>query len=391
MLTGLVCGLLPAFATPSAREADRLRERTATSPRMRGSLVIAEIAMAMVLLVGGGSADSQLRQSVTQDLGYDSSRAADLPGHADVSHRARAAQAFADQLVERIEALPGVTAAGYANNLPLVQQGFGRDVSPQPYDRGRSLRPPFPGLHAVSPDLDSGAGHAHRRRTLVQRGRAGGGEALVTRAFARSGFFDGPAIGRRDLRAASTRGTVVGILEDISQFRLDQRAGSEFYIVDFVPAPPGLGGTYFAVRTDADPRRDRRIACAASFAQLDAAATVDNIATMDQIVSNAMSRPRLYAVLLGIFAGVAMALAAIGIYGVLAYLVAHRAARDRYSHGARCAAVQVVALVLRQTAVLTVVGVVVGVIGRRGAEPLSRGAAVWVDAARPRRHSSPSS
>jgi len=216
-------------------------------------------------------------------------------------------------------------------------------------------------MHAVSSRFAAAMGLRVVEGRGFSEGEAGRHEALVTRAFARSAFFDGPALGSR-IYSGPDEWQVVGVLEDVNQFSLQQRPSPEMFIVDFVPAPPGLGGTYFAVRTSLDP--SSLVASVRGIVrQIDPAATVDNIATMDQIVSNAMAQPRLYAVLLALFAAVAVALAAVGIYGVLGFIVAHRTREIgiRVALGARPG--QVMTLILRQTAALTFVGVVAGVIG----------------------------
>ena len=199
-------------------------------------------------------------------------------------------------------------------------------------------------------------------------GEAGRGEALITRTFARSGFFDGPRDRPADLRR-QTSWDVVGILEDISQFRLDRRAGSEMYIIDFVPAPPGLGGTYFAVRTDADPPALVDVRARHRPRNSIPTATVDNIATMEQIVSNAMSgrgcMPCCSA------SSPAWRWCSRRLASTACWRISCRIARGRSVSAWRSArdGRQVVALVLRQTAVLTVGGMVVGV---AGAAALSR-------------------
>jgi putative ABC transport system permease protein len=359
LVAGLLFGLIPAVQQSRHRETNVLREKH-VSHRIRGTLVVAEIAMAMMLLVGGALLIHSFLRLSSVERGYNTTNV--LTFQAATLGPSRAENmAFADRLVARLAALPGVMAVGYSNNLPLVQQGFTRDVSARPTAPGERAPRPYPSLHAISPGFAAAIGLRIVRGRTFSAGELARREALVSRAFANSGFFDGPALGHQIYQGKNTW-EVVGIVEDVRQFNLDQPPGSEMFIIDFVAAPPGFGGTYFAVRTEAVP-----LALSADVRtivrQIDPAATFDNVATMEQIVSNAVSGPRLYAVLLGTFAAVAVSLAAIGIYGVLAFIVTQRTREIgiRMALGAPQAAV--VSLVVRQSAVQVAVGVLLGIVG----------------------------
>ena len=151
---------------------------------------------------------------------------------------------------------------------------------------------------------------------------------LINQTMARSGFFGNDPLRQRVYVDFGDRGSkpweIVGIVEDVRQVGLDREPDPQIY-VDFrqYPGRPSVVGPLFAVRIDGAP-----VSVASNIRaivkQIDPQATVDNVATMEQLVSSSLSRRRLYAVLLATFAGVAVGLAAIGLYGLIAYSVVQR-------------------------------------------------------------------
>jgi ABC-type antimicrobial peptide transport system permease subunit len=153
----------------------------------------------------------------------------------------------------------------------------------------------------------------------------------------------------------------VGIVRDVRQYGLDQEPDPQVF-VDARQLPPGNPTPYFALRVDGDPT-SYVSSVREAVRQIDSSAVLDNVATMQQVVSNSLSRPRLFAVLAATFAIVGSFLAAIGVYGVTAYAVTQRTRElaIRLALGAR--PLELLMLVIRHGVTWTVAGLCLGVIG----------------------------
>ncbi len=375
--TGLLFGLAPAVRFLRADQIDALRGTSGPSSHgsglwkrhsIRGLLVVAETALATLLFVGGGLLIHSFVRLANVELGYDPTNVltfqVSLPG---ATRPTQQLKAFAEDLVSRVSAVPGVRAAAYANQLPMVQQrnSVALRTTPEP--------PPetvanAPDARLVSRDYIKAMGiRVLAGRSLGEQDGAGQprvlliNQALARRDFGGNGIGESVYMGRDAIPWE-----IVGVVDDVRQRGLDQEPRPQFFVdlrqwtAASVPVFPL--GAYYVLRTSSDATSTiaglRDI-----IRQLEPGATLDNVATMDQIVSNSLTVPRMYAVLLTIFASLAVGLAAIGIYGVVSYSVTQRTREIgiRIALGAR--PVAVLGMILAESAALTIAGVLIGLAG----------------------------
>jgi len=205
-------------------------------------------------------------------------------------------------------------------------------------------------------------------KVVAGRGFDGGdrdGQArvmLINETLARSGEFDGDPIGKRFYTLGEEPWEIVGIVEDIQQFGPDRDPGRQVFI-DFRQAPTSSrNGLFIAVRSDRDPTA--LVSHARSVARsLDPLATLDNVATMEQLLSNASSRPRFYAVWLAVFAIMAVLLAVVGLYGLMSYAVAQRTPEIGIRVALGAQRHEVMELVLKDSVATIAIGITLGLAG----------------------------
>ncbi|HUF76859.1 MAG TPA: FtsX-like permease family protein, partial [Longimicrobiales bacterium] len=376
--TGVVFGLAPLLGTTMARVGSTLKEggtrttRGSAGARARKLLVVGEVALAVVLLVGSGLMLRSVAELQEVDLGFDAENvltmtlslpAADYPEPQDVG-------GFYAELLERVRPLPGVVAASATSGLPPSQQlnandtefeGVARttDGPPHNVDYYTGLEQGY--LETLGIELVEGRGFQPAdalAETPV---------LLVNERLARTFYGDQSPLGRRirPSGAGSLWFDVIGVVEDVRQAGVREPASTElfFYNPQIAQAGASVYRTMsLVIRTERSPLTLAPVV-ERLVAELDPALPVAQVRTLEENVARAMAEPRFLALLLGVFAGIALLLAAVGTYGLMAHTVAERNREIgiRMAMGAEPSAVRM--LVLRQGAALAGVGLAVGVLG----------------------------
>jgi putative ABC transport system permease protein len=397
VLAAIVFGMAPAAHSAKRGVQAHLKEGGRTSSiggaqnRLRGMLAVTEISLALVLLAGAGLMLKTLYRLINVNPGFQPDRVLTMEMYLSLQRYSHdpAVFNFWRQVLDGVRALPGVQSAAVGTHIPLTDSHGRTDITIEGMALPKPGSFPHPDVHTVSPDYVRTLGMVlERGRTFTDADNETAPlVALVNDKLARQYWPNEDPIGKRFMWGRFNPAskippkwvTVVGVVDDTKMYGL---------------ANPSRLEVYDPLRQDANNDMDLVVKSELDSSALTAeirsvVATVDKdqpifaIATMNKILSDGVSAPRLTLVLLGLFSTLAVILAAIGIYGVISYSVAQRTQEIgvRMTLGAR--SVDVLRMVLGQGGKIALVGIAIGIVAAFGLTQLMSGLLFSVSAGDP--------
>jgi len=382
LLAGLGFGLVPALQSSKAEIAVAIREgargsgTSGKTNRLRGLLIASESALAVVLMVGAGLLLRTFWGLLQENPGFNPSRivAANLylpvPNNPDMDRYAKPEilNSFVREAVRRVSAIPGVDLASMTTDLPVTHLSRRRPVNieDRPDESGKGL---FSEITSVTPEYFKVLQASLVRGRYFTEDDDTGKQpvAIVDESAARTYWPDRDPIGRR-LSIRSIRGaanppwcTVVGVIKDIKSDGLDQSGAPHIYrpIYQF-PGPRSLSLSV-TVRTSL-PATSLEPLIRREIQAVDPDLPVFNVRTMNEVIDGSLASRRFSAELVGVFAVVALLLASVGIYGLLAYMVGQRAHEIGVRMALGATPSTIGKMIVSRGAGLAGIGVVVGLI-----------------------------
>jgi predicted permease len=395
VITGLLCGSVPAFAAlrtnvnANLKEGGRAGTTGGAHARLRSTLVVAEIAIALVLLTASGLLLRSFERMRSVDLGYN-------PEHVTTAtyslpRKQYATQAsvnsFNNELVRRLRQLPGVEAVGLTSNLPasggnnnqaIVVEGY---VDPKPGNMNLATTSQLIGDYFRTMDTPLLQGRTFTDADLADRQLV----VIVNRKLAQHFWPNQNPIGKR-MRVGTPEMqtpwlTIVGEVADVKLNSPDEDTKEQFYVpveqaeagIGSLGSPEDLNGNggFITVRSALPPEQMKN-ALRATVRSIDPQLPLTQVQSMEQAVSQTEAPRRFNTVLIGSFAFAAVLLAVLGIYSVIAFSVASRAQEMAIRMALGSQRAGIVSLILEAGAKLATIGCVIGLAGAAAASSLLR-------------------
>jgi len=369
-VTGILFGLVPALHASKPDPGNTLKESgrgfsLAGRNWMRSALIVSEVALSLMLLVGAGLLINSFWHLLKTDAGFDPKGvlALDVPLSRTTYKTPEQRSAAFQQLIGRMKTLPGVRDVSVTSNVPLTD--FDVELSFQ--IEGRA--PYKPGEEATADYTVTGADYFRTMNIPLMQGRVFSDQdsanspqvMVVSNAFVKRYFPDEDPIGRRiifDGKDEKPR-EIVGVVGDVRRNGLDVDVEPEMYVSHIQNPERRLN---LIIRTEARDASQIAQAARAEVKAFDPNQIIWRTQTLEQLLGTSVAPRRFNMLLLGIFAGVALVLAAVGLYGVMSYSVSWRTHEIgiRMALGAKRA--DVLRLVVRQGMTMTLIGLAIGLV-----------------------------